>query len=125
MPFTSAGVVVCFSGPGLVAVTRYLALIVGDPTAAGVEVSATGYARLARTTAQMPITGNEARIDMGEWDDSANASWGIPTYVGLYTAATGGTLLAYGQISPALSEITSGSRVFANAADNIFRIPLS
>ena len=102
-----------------------LALYVGDPSGAGVEVSATGYARLQRTAAQMVVTDNAVAIAMGEWDDSADASWGTPTYVALMDAATAGNLKAYAQISPALSEITTGSRVFTDAGDVTITIPLS
>ena len=126
MPFTNAGASACLNGTnGLVGTTRWLALYVGDPTASGVEVSATGYARLQRTAAQMVVTDNAASFAMAEWDDSADASWGIPDYVALVDADSGGNILAYAQISPALSEITTGSRVFENAGDITVTIPLS
>lgn len=125
MPLTNAGAGVCLSGPGLVAATRHLSLFVGDPTASGVEVTATGYSRLARTTAQMVVTDNAVSVSAGEWEDSAQASWGAPTYVGVHTASSGGDLLAYQQIDPALSEIVAGTRVHANAGDITVTIPLS
>ena len=63
---------------------------------------------------------------MGEWDDSANASWGTPTWVtGFHSALTGGTLYWEAEISPALSEITTGTRVFTNAGDVTLTVPLS
>ena len=99
-----------------------MALFVGDPDSGGVEVSATGYSRLSRTAAQMPVSGTEVQIDMGEWDDSADASWGTPTYIALYTASSGGTRKWSALISPALGEITTGSRVFTEAGDITFEI---
>ena len=125
MPLTNAGAEVCLSGPGLVAATRHYSLFVGDPSGAGVEVSATGYGRLARTTAQQTVTDNAVSVSAGEWEDSAQASWGTPTYVGIHTASSGGDLLAYDDISPALSEIVTGTRVFMNAGDITITIPLS
>ena len=126
MPFTNAGASACLNGAnGLVGTTRWLALYVGDPTASGVEVSATGYARLQRTTAQMTVTDNAVSFAMAEWDDSADASWGTPDYVALVDADSSGNILAYAEISPVLSEITTGSRVFENAGDITVTIPLS
>ena len=113
------------AGSAQAAATRYIGLSVGQPSASGVEVSATGYARLARTAAQITVTGNVLSVNMGEWDDSADASWGAPTWVGFYTALTGGTLLFEAQISPALSEIVTGTRVFTNAGDVQLTVPLA
>lgn len=125
MPLTNAGAGLCLSGPGLVAATRHFSLYVGDPDGAGVEVSETGYSRLNRTTAQMVVTDNAVSVAAGEWEDSAQASWGTPTYVGMHSASTGGTLYAYVLISPTLAEIITGTRVFANAGDITITIPLS
>ena len=125
MPLTNAGAGLCLSGPGLVAATRHFSLYVGDPSGSGTEVSATGYGRLSRTTSQMTVTNNAVSVSAGEWEDSAQASWGTPTYVGMHSAASGGTLYAYQEISPSLSEIITGTRVFANAGDITITIPLS
>ena len=128
MPYTNDGANICqraLAGNAISAATRYLALYVGDPTSSGVEVSATGYSRLSRTAAQLPVTNNGISTNMGEWDDSANASWGTPTYVALMSASSGGDVLAYGQLSPAISEIVTGTRVFTEAGDITFTIPLS
>ena len=113
------------SGAAQSAATRYLSLYVGQPSVSGTEVSATGYARLARTAAQITVSNNELSVNMGEWDDSANASWGTPTWVGFHDAVTGGDLLFEAEISPALSEIVTGTRVFTNAGDVELTIPLS
>ena len=125
MPLTNAGAGLCLSGPGLVAATRHFSLFDGDPDGAGTEVAATAYTRLSRTTGQMVVTDNAVSVAAGEWEDSAQASWGTPTYVGMHSAATGGTLYAYQEISPTLSEIITGTRVFANAGDITITIPLS
>ena len=84
MPATNAGATLMLQamhGAAIAAATKYLALFDGDPTGAGVEVSGAGYARLARSTAQLPITANALSVNMGEWDDSADASWGTPDYI--------------------------------------------
>ena len=125
MPFTNLGAQHCLNGDSLCGETRYLALFDGNPTSGGTEVSGTGYARLARTSAQMPVTNNAVSISAGEWDDSADVSWGTPDYVALMQALTGTTVMAYAAISPAITEIVQGSRVFMNAADITATIPLS
>ena len=112
-------------GQAIAAATKYLGLYVGQPSVSGVEVSATGYARLARTAAQIPVSDNVLSVNMGEWDDSADASWGTPTWVGFHTAASGGTLLFEAEISHALSEIVTGTRVFTNAGDVTLTVPLA
>ena len=125
MPLTNAGATQCLNGSSLCGTTRYLGLYVGNPSSGGVEVSATGYSRLSRTSAQMPATNNAVSVSAGEWDDSANASWGTPDYFALMTASSGGTVLAYEAISPVITEIVTGSRVFMNAGDITFTLPLS
>ena len=128
MPYTNAGALICqnaLAGAQQAAATRYLALFIGDPTGAGAEVSGAGYDRLARTAAQMPRADNAISISMGEWDDAADESWGTPTYVAVMDADSGGNVLAYAEIAPALSEIATGSRVFTEAGDITLMIPLS
>ena len=53
------------------------------------------------------------------------SSWGTPTWVGFHTALTGGTLLFEAQISPGLTEIVAGTRVFTNAGDVELTVPLA
>ena len=111
--------------PGFSGQTRWLALFAGNPTESGAEVSATGYARLLRSSSQMTVTDNELSVSMGEWDDSTNATWGTPDHVAFMTAATGGTILAYTTISPALSAaIAAGDRVFTEEGDIRMQIPI-
>ena len=86
MPTTNAGATLMLQpmrGALVAAATKYLALYVGDPTSGGTEVTGTGYARLERSTTQISITNNELSVTMGEWDDSADVSWGTPDYVAL------------------------------------------
>ena len=128
MPYTNAGALICqnaLAGAAQAAASRYLALFAGDPTGAGAEVTGAGYARLERTAAQLPRADNTISIGMGEWDDAADESWGTPDYVALMDADSGGDVLAYAQIAPALGEITTGSRVFTEAGDITLMIPLS
>ena len=125
MPLTNAGAGLCLSGPGLVAVSRWFSLFVGDPSGSGTEVSATGYARLQRTPAQMVVSDNAVSVAAGEWEDATEASWGTPTFVGVHDAASGGNLLAYRAISPGLAALVTGTRVFTEAADITITITLS
>ena len=128
MPTTNAGATLMLQpmrGATVAAATKYLALYVGDPTSGGTEVTGTGYARLERSTTQISITNNELSVSMGEWDDSADVSWGTPDYVALMSALTGGNVLFYGLLSPAITEIVAGTRVFTNTGDITFTIPLS
>ena len=123
MPYTLAGALVCLAG--FSGQTRWLALFAGNPTESGAEVSATGYARLLRSSSQMTVTDNELSVSMGEWDDSTNATWGTPDHVAFMTAATGGTILAYTPLSPALSAaIAAGDRVFTEEGDIRMQIPI-
>ena len=119
----------CYNGTngGLRGNTRYFALFVGDPDSGGTEVSTsgTGYARLRRTASQMLISSGTITISAGVWTTNATGSWGQPTHVAAYDAATGGNRKWSVAISPALPNIASGSRVFANNGDIEFQIPLS
>jgi hypothetical protein len=81
--------------------TVYLALFTADPTEAGTgtEVSGGAYARkaIAFTTATTGATSNSADVLF----DTATASWGTITHVGLMDALTGGNMLWYGALSTA------------------------
>ena len=110
-------------GQAIAAASKYVSLFDGQPSVSGTEVTGTGYARLARTAAQISVNNNILSVTMGEWDDSADVSWGTPTWVGFHTALTGGTLLFEAQISPGLTEIVAGTRVFTNAGDVELTVP--
>ena len=126
MGLTNLGAGLCLSGPGLVAADRWFSLFLGDPEGVGVEVAAAGYARLARTPAQLVVANNVFSVTAGEWDDSADVSWGVPTHVGIHTDLDGADSLVFGQIiDPVLSEIIAGTRVFAGAGDLTFTLALA
>ena len=80
----------------------HLALFTSAPgeTGGGTEVSGTGTA-YARKSATFTVSGdtasNSATVD---WD-VATASWGTVTAVGVFDAATGGTLIAYASLATA------------------------
>jgi len=95
----------------------YVALFLTDPTDAGTgtEVSGTGYARKAVTFCAPSQVGGKAVIantNKVEYDTPASA-WGTVAYWAIYTAATGGTLLSSGVISPAKT-IAIGDPPFFN-----------
>lgn len=96
----------------------YCALFVGDPLSAGVEVTGTGYAResttfgAAATAGEVITSQNSAEIDFG----TTGAAWGTVTHFAVYSAISGGTLLATGLLSTA-REIASGDMVKFNAGD--------
>jgi hypothetical protein len=73
---------------------RYVSLHTGIPTG-GNEVSGGAYARQSATFTQSgsdPTVGaNDANIEY----PAATGSWGTITYVGLYSALSGGSLIAY------------------------------
>ena len=84
------------------AVTRptswYLALytVAPDDTGGGTECSGTGYARQSFT---MSVSGNTASNTANVEFPTAGGSWGTITSVGVFTASTGGTLIAYGNLA--------------------------
>ena len=86
--------------------TAYVALFVGDPLGAGVEVSGVDYARVATagadwnsaafTSPTASIT-NAADIDFG----TAGGAWGTVDYVAVFDALSGGNMLASGDLTVA------------------------
>lgn len=92
--------------------TIYLGLFTAAPgeTGGGTEVSGGAYDRKsAAFTTSGNTTSNSAAI---EWD-TASASWGTVTHVGVFDAATTGNLMAYATLT-ASKTIASG---------DVFRIP--
>ena len=88
-------------GAAIAAATKYLSLYVGQPVRQrhGGErdgLRSTG----AHSGSDQPSADNVLSVNMGEWDDSANASWGTPTWVGFHSALTGGTLVLRGGNQP-------------------------
>lgn len=98
------------------AVTRptawYLALYTVAPTdtGGGTECSGTSYARQSFT---MSVSGNLATNTANIEYPTAGGSWGTLVAVGVFTAVTGGTLIAYGNLTTSKA-IDTG---------DVFRIP--
>lgn len=106
------------------AATLYFALVVGDPSGAGVEVSGSNYARVAITndlTSFPAASGTPPTKSLGVDVDfpEPSGSWGTPTYWAMYDAASGGNLRRYGAITTPVA-ITSGMLVRIAAGSLIF-----
>jgi len=86
----------------------YVALFTTAPSKAGggVEVSGSGYARLAvpATGANWSVTGptwfsrNLLKLSFGT---ATGGAWGLVAAIGIFDAVTGGNLLYYGTVSSA------------------------
>lgn len=100
--------------------TIYLALFTTTPTmpagTGGVEVSGGAYARQPITFTASgsgpAVASNSALVQF----PTATANWGTITGAGLYTAATGGTLIDAGNL--AVSKVIGTGDTFAMPAGN-------
>lgn len=92
----------------------YLALFTSNPAedASGTEVSTTGTA-YARQSATFTVSGNTASNSGAIEFPTATASYGTVSHVGIYTASTGGDLIAYAALSTSKA-IDTG---------DVFRVP--
>ncbi len=92
----------------------YLALFTSNPAedASGTEVSTSGTA-YARQTAAFTVSGNLATNSGAIEFPTATASYGTVTHVGVFTASTSGTLIAYAALSSSKA-IDTG---------DVFRVP--
>ena len=92
----------------------YLALFTSNPAedASGSEVSASGTA-YARQSAAFTVSGNTASNSAAIEFPTATASYGTVTHVGVYTASSGGDLIAYAALSTSKA-IDTG---------DVFRVP--
>ena len=92
----------------------YLALFTSNPAedASGTEVSASGTA-YARQSATFTVSGNTASNSGAIEFPTATASYGTVTHVGVYTASSGGDLIAYAALSTSKA-IDTG---------DVFRVP--
>ena len=90
----------------------YLALFTATPGEgdSGTEVSGGGYARQSAT---FTVSGNTASNSGAIEFPTATASYGTVTHVGIYTASTGGDLIAYAALSTSKA-IDTG---------DVFRVP--
>jgi len=92
----------------------HLALFTSNPAenASGSEVSASGTA-YARQSATFTVSGNTASNSGAVEFPTATASYGTVTHVGVYTASSGGDLIAYAALSTSKA-IDTG---------DVFRVP--
>lgn len=92
----------------------HLALFTSNPAedASGTEVSASGTA-YARQSATFTVSGNTASNSGAVEFPTATASYGTVTHVGVYTASSGGDLIAYAALSTSKA-IDTG---------DVFRVP--
>ena len=127
MPLTNAGTQVCLKGPGLFAVTRYASLHTGDRsyrTSSQLSLPSANMSRLEVTPAEAVGSDNRVEIAMQDWINGVTENWGDPTILGWYTADSGGTLLAWSAIVD-IDAIVAGDRVYTEAGDINFTLPLS
>lgn len=92
----------------------HLALFTSNPAenASGSEVSTSGTA-YARQSATFTVSGNTASNSGAVEFPTATASYGTVTHVGVYTASSGGDLIAYAALSTSKA-IDTG---------DVFRVP--
>lgn len=125
MPLTNDGATLALES-GLVAATFYMSLHTGSPPTSSNEVSGNGYAREQVLASQMTTTDNSSALNASiQWNTPTGSGWGTPTVLGIYDALTGGDLLGYGTITPAISAIVANTDVDTNSGNLTFTIPLS
>ena len=92
----------------------YLALFTSNPAedASGTEVSTSGTA-YARQSAAFTVSGNTASNNSAIEYPTATASYGTVSHVGVFTASSGGDLIAYAALSSSKA-IDTG---------DVFRVP--
>ena len=92
----------------------YIGLFTSNPAedASGTEVSASGTA-YARQTVAFSVSGNLATNSAAVEFPTATSSFGTVTHIGVFTASTSGTLIAYSALS-ASKAISTG---------DVFRLP--
>ena len=93
----------------------YVALFTSNPAedASGTEVSTSGTA-YARQSVSFSVSGNLATNSAAvEFPTATGSGFGTVTHIGVYTASSGGDLIAYSALSASK----------AIAAGDVFRIP--
>ena len=111
MGLKTEGEKLCFKG-GLFSATRYVSLHTADPTSAN-ELSGGGYARVAVAAAGWTVdttSGDVTNAAAIAFPDPT-ADWSDPTHVGLWSAATGGNLLATVALTDDVSAPQTGNEV--------------
>jgi hypothetical protein len=96
--------------------TRYVGLFTAAPGegGGGTEVSGGSYARQALTAAAAAsgAADNSAEISF----PAASADWGTVTYVGIFSASTAGTRIAYAPLASSKTVVSGNTLKFAVSA---------
>lgn len=106
--------------------TVYIALFTSAPDdgGGGTEVisTSTGYARVAVTNnttnwpaAYAAVKSNGAKIQF----PTATAAWGDITHFAIYSAATSGNMLLWGELTSPISPLTGNAPFFAAGSINV------
>lgn len=95
------------------AASRYVALYNGDPAGAGVELSGNGYARVAATFSQTNGSGSNSS---GVTFPTASGNWSQATHMAVFTASSGGTMVASDDLTTSQT-VTTGNYAFFNAGE--------
>lgn len=99
--------------------TVYLALFTANPTEAGVqtaEVATGSYVRkaIANTTAQWPNASGSTKANaVAQTMVTATGNWGTITHVGLMSASSAGSMIAYAALSTPTPVNSGETAVFA------------
>lgn len=82
-------------------VDRYVALYLGNPAQAGVELTLTGYARVAHQnwSTSVPDVGQSARTNASQIVFPTITQAGDADYWGIFDASVAGNLLRFGPIT--------------------------
>jgi hypothetical protein len=80
---------------------RYVALYLGDPSTSGVELTLTGYARVAHQdwTTTVPGVGESVRSNASAIEFPTITEAGAADYWAIFDAAVAGNLLRYGLVT--------------------------
>ena len=122
MPITNAGGTLMLNG-GLLTATTYLGLHTDQPTNAN-EFSGNAYARGTLALADWALANNVATLG-AETFPTPTGTWGDPTHYGIWSAFTGGTLLAWTALSNDPAEIHSGFTVAVADGAITITVPLA
>ena len=93
--------------------TLYLGLLTANPAAAGDEVTASGYARVAVTNDATTVPAASVGVKTGQFAAAfgqAGADWGRVKAWGLWDATSAGDLVAWGPVAQ-LTPVWAGARV--------------
>ena len=108
-PITDEGILE--AAEGITDQTLYASLHTGAPPTAQNELNGGSYARVAVQPGAWHDVGAQRRNQFPITFPTPTADWVDPQYCALWTAATGGTPLVYGPISPDVAAPTQGNPV--------------